>query len=77
MEGAVSSTEPLYLVYTDSEGLYGGVSVKGGSIDSDTEANIAYYGEFVTNKEILFDGKGQPGAAAKKLAERLADFSKK
>ena len=76
VEGNISSTEPLYLAYSDSEGFYGGVSFKGGTLSSDTDANVAYYDQFLTNKEILFEGKAKPGPSATQLAERLAEYSK-
>ena len=75
-EGVNSSVEQLTLVYTDVSGLYGGATVKGGTLAPDTDANTAYYGNFLTASEILFDKKGKPSEAATVLAEKLDRFAK-
>jgi lipid-binding SYLF domain-containing protein len=75
-EGKTTSVEQLTMVYSDVSGLYGGATIKGGSLSPDSEADIAYYGQFLTAREILFDGKGQPTEAATRLANRLNEFSK-
>jgi lipid-binding SYLF domain-containing protein len=67
---------PMTLVYTDATGLYGGAAIKGGSLSPDSDANIAYYGEYLAPKEILFDRKGKPTEAATNLAEKLTQASK-
>jgi lipid-binding SYLF domain-containing protein len=71
-----STVEPLTLVYTDVSGLYGGATVKGGSLEPDTEANQVYYGEFLASKDILLDKKGKPTEASKALAEKINGFAK-
>jgi SH3 domain-containing YSC84-like protein 1 len=76
-EGTVGSdTQPLMLYYTDAEGLYGGVAVKGGTLSSDAEANIAYYGQYWTAKEILFEKKAKPSERATALAQKITQASK-
>ena len=45
------------LVFEDRKGLYGGVDLKGGLLSADTVANLAYYEEALTLKDILFDQK--------------------
>ncbi len=76
-QSTVTSQEQVKLVYADREGLYGGVSVKGGSISPDTDANIAYYGQALSTGEILFDKKGKPDDTAIQLAKKITEFSSK
>jgi len=76
-EGTVSTGEPFTLVYTDTGGLYGGAAIKGDAISPDTDADLAYYGQYLTMKEILFDGKGKSTPAADDLAKKLDSFAKK
>jgi lipid-binding SYLF domain-containing protein len=75
-EGTISSTEPLMLVYSDTGGLYGGVAVKGGALSPDTDANVAYYGQYLTTAEILFDRKVKTSEAATEVARKFDQFSK-
>lgn len=75
-EGNVSSSERLELIYTDSQGLYGGAAIKGASISPDSNANVAYYGQYFTTKEILFDNKARPTPAATTLAQRIMECSR-
>ena len=64
------------MVYSDATGLYGGASVKGGALSPDKDANVAYYGQSLTPKEILFDNKGKPTEAAANLAQKIIQHSK-
>ena len=75
-EGNVSNSERLELIYTDSQGLYGGAAIKGASISPDSNANVAYYGQYFTTKEILFDNKARPTPTATALAQRIAECSR-
>ncbi len=76
-EGTVNSDiKPLIMVYTDTSGLYGGAAIKGGAVSPDTDANAAYYGEFLTPNQILFEKKGKPSDAAAALAKKLTEFAK-
>jgi SH3 domain-containing YSC84-like protein 1 len=76
VQGSFSSSEPPVLTYTDSSGLYGGVSIKGGALSPDNDANIAYYGTYLTFKEIVVDNKAKPGQAAQDLAKKLNEWAK-
>jgi SH3 domain-containing YSC84-like protein 1 len=76
VESAIHSTEQLTLVYSDKSGLYGGAAIKGGALAPDTEANLAYHGEYLSAKEILQEGKGKPGDAAKRLVARIEKHAK-
>jgi len=76
VEKTIVSPERAVLVYDDRQGLYGGAAIKGGSIRPDSEANRLYYGQGLTMKDILFDGKVQPTDAATALAARLTEHAK-
>ena len=71
-----SDTGQVVMVYSDSTGLYGGVSIKGGDLSPDTEANVTYYGQSLTPKEILFEQKVKPSDTATALAQQISQFSK-
>ena len=75
-EGNVATKEKSILIYDDREGLFGGAALKGGALGPDTEANLAYYGEAVTVKEILFEKKVKPTEMAEKFASRIEEASK-
>jgi SH3 domain-containing YSC84-like protein 1 len=66
----VSTTQPI-LVYDDRQGLFGGAALKGGAIAPDDEANLLYYGQPLTTKEILFDRKVKATETATTLARKL------
>src|SRR5436190_2665917 len=71
VEGTMSTTEPMMLVYTDREGLYGGAAFKGDAISSDTGADFIYYGQFLTMNDILFSHRVGPSTTAVELDQRL------
>src|SRR5260370_31208080 len=73
---SISSVERPVLVYNDSTGLYGGASVKAGSISPDDKANIIYYGQAVSTKDILLLKKVEPTPTAIELAALLDKYSK-
>ena len=76
-EATVSSDNQASIrVYGDSTGLYGGAAIKGGSVSPDSGANVAYYGEGLSPKEILFDKRPKPSEAAIALAQRITQASK-
>ena len=75
-EGKLTSEEQLMMVYSDVTGLYGGATVKGGSVSPDSDSDVAYYGQFLTSKEILLDNKGTPSEAATQLAAKINQFAK-
>ncbi len=68
--------EPSVLVCDSRQGLYGGVTIKGGAIEPDAAANCAYYRQALTMSDILFDHKVKPTEAASALASRIIDGSK-
>ena len=75
-EAVISPVEQPATVYSDSRGLYAGAAIKGGSIWPDTDANLAYYGQPLSAKEILFDAKVKPTAAALELAQKITESCK-
>ncbi len=62
---------PPVLVFGESKGLYGGAVVKGGSVSADDKANQDYYGQTLSIKDILFDGKVKPSETASEFAKKL------
>ena len=77
VQGTVSSPDQPVLVFDDRIGLYGGAAVKGGALSPDDKANSAYYGQFLTMKEILIDRKVQPSETATALAAKISENSKR
>jgi lipid-binding SYLF domain-containing protein len=75
-DGTINTHEQPVLVYSDRKGLFGGASLKAGAISPDDDANRAYYREFVTMTDILFDHKVKSTEAATDLAKRLTRDSK-
>ena len=76
VEGDVNHEDAI-LIYSDRKGLYGGVSVKGGAISPDQDANEIYYGAYVTMQDILFSKKLKPTVPATELADKIKTYSAK
>jgi lipid-binding SYLF domain-containing protein len=68
--------EPPTLVFGESKGLYGGATIKGGSVAADDKANQKYYGQFYSIKDILFDNKVKASETATDFAEKLEAATK-
>jgi lipid-binding SYLF domain-containing protein len=75
-KGTSNSADPVVVAYDDSKGFFGGVSVKGDSINPDTDANLAYYGDSFTMKQIVSGEKAKVSPAVADLIKQLDDFSK-
>lgn len=75
-KGTSNSTDPVVLAYDDSKGFFGGVSVKGDSINPDTDANIAYYGDSYTMKQIISGEKAKVSPVVADLIKRLDGYAK-
>jgi SH3 domain-containing YSC84-like protein 1 len=73
--GTVSDTERPVLVYSSRKGLYGGAAVKGGAVSPDENADQAYYGQWLSMKDILYDNKVQPTSMAANLAAAIDAYS--
>jgi lipid-binding SYLF domain-containing protein len=70
------SYNPMVKVYTDKEGLFGGAAIKGDAIKPDSDANIAYYGQYLAPRDILLGGKVTPGQAATDLGKKIDELAK-
>jgi SH3 domain-containing YSC84-like protein 1 len=68
--------EPPVLVFGESKGLYGGATIKGGSVAADDKANQNYYGQFYSIKDILFEKKVKPSETAAEFAKKLEGAAK-
>lgn len=75
VEGSVNQPGPPVLVYGERQGLFGGAAVKAGAIAPDNEANRAYYGQFVTMRDILFDRKVEATPSSKDLAATITEYA--
>jgi SH3 domain-containing YSC84-like protein 1 len=70
VEAAITPVAAVY-TYSQSQGLFAGISLEGTVIGTRNEANAAYYGRPVTAEEIL-SGKVAPPPRAKRLLQVLA-----
>jgi lipid-binding SYLF domain-containing protein len=78
-EGVMSTSDQPVVIYSDTEGLYGGAAIKGGAFSPDGDANLAYYEESYTMSEILVEKKPKTKAsqAVEALIKKLDDSQKK
>jgi lipid-binding SYLF domain-containing protein len=67
--------EQAVLVYSDTKGLYGGATIKGGAISPNEKDNMRYYGEYLIVQEILFKKKVEPTETAKALAAKIEAYA--
>jgi lipid-binding SYLF domain-containing protein len=74
VEGTVTPHETAVLVFEDRKGLFGGVSLTGGALSLETNANVACYGQTVTLRDILFDRKVKPTESALQLARKISEI---
>src|SRR5262244_812630 len=65
------------LSWSRARGVFGGVSLEGSTMRSDDDANKALYGQKLSAKEIVRDGKVQPTPAAQPLLDVLNAASAK
>jgi lipid-binding SYLF domain-containing protein len=63
------------LSWSRAKGVFGGVSLEGSTMRSDDDANKKVYGQKVTAKEIVRDGKVTTTAAGKPLVDLLQNAS--
>ena len=47
------------LSYSRSRGLFAGATIEGSTIKEDRDANMRYYGEKLTTRNVVFDGKAK------------------
>jgi len=78
-EGVMSTSDQPVIMYSDTEGLYGGAAIKGGAFSPDGDANLAYYGESFSMTEILLEKKpkAKPTEAVTALIKKLDESAKK
>ena len=69
--GDTFTDEPPVLVFGEAKGLYGGATIKGGSVAADDKANETYYGQFYSIKDILFDRKVTASETGVVFAKKL------
>ena len=55
------------LSYSRAKGIFAGVSIKGSVLETDWQANEAYYGSDVSIVDIFFAGRGTPSPATRQL----------
>ena len=70
-EAVITSQEQAMLVYDDRQGLYAGAAIKGGSLAPAPDANLVYYGQALTMRDILFDHKVRQTWLAAELAQKI------
>ncbi len=67
--------------YSRSKGIFGGISLKGTVINSDLDANLAYYGKPLTSENILLTNQAgeipESGKQFIKIFNLLAPYKKK
>lgn len=73
--GNINGRGESVIVYVDRQGLFGGASLKGGSVAPNTDANRIYYDHFATMQDILFGNKQQPSDASRDLAATVDKYS--
>jgi lipid-binding SYLF domain-containing protein len=74
--GDTFTEEPPMRVYGESKGLYGGATIKGGSVAADDKANQTYYGQFYSIKDILFENKVKPSETATDFVKKIEAATK-
>jgi len=62
--------------YSRTKGLFAGVALKGAVITPNNVANRTFYGEDLSSKEILVEGKAGMPEPAKELIKTLSEYSK-
>ena len=62
--------------YSRAKGLFAGVTIKGAIITPNNVANRTFYGEDLSSKEILLEGRASMPESAKELIETLSKYSK-
>jgi lipid-binding SYLF domain-containing protein len=75
-KGTSNSTDPVVLIYDDKTGFFGGAAIKGDSLNPDTDANVKYYGESYTMKQIISGEKVKVSDVTAQLIKKLDGYSK-
>ena len=64
------------LSYSRSRGLFAGATIEGSTIKEDRDANGRYYGEKLTTRAVVFDGKAKAPEAATVWHDALVKYAK-
>lgn len=63
------------LSYSHTRGLFGGVALDGAVVTQDNNSNTAYYGKYVTSRDILTGGAVSIQPSSRELVEALSEYS--
>ena len=61
--------------YSRSRGLFAGIALDGAVMTQDNNSNTAYYGKYVTSKDILLGNAVQVQKSSKELLQSLEEYS--
>jgi lipid-binding SYLF domain-containing protein len=64
------------LSYSRSRGLFAGATIEGSTIKEDQDANGRFYGEKLTTRAVVFDGKAKAPDSVKVWFDALAKYAK-
>ena len=64
------------LSYSRSRGLFAGATIEGSTIKEDQDANGRFYGEKLTTRAVVFDGKAKAPETVRVWSDALAKFAK-
>jgi lipid-binding SYLF domain-containing protein len=64
------------LSYSRSRGLFAGATIEGSTIKEDQDANARFYGERLTTRAVVFDGKAKAQDNTAAWLEALAKYAK-
>lgn len=63
------------LSYSRSRGLFGGLALDGAVVTQDNNSNTAYYGKYVTSRDILTGGAVSIQPSTKELVDALTEYT--
>ena len=63
------------LSYSRSRGLFAGMAIQGAILTEDNNSNSAYYGKFITSRDILYGSGVEAQPYSKDLADSLDEYS--
>lgn len=61
--------------YSRSRGLFAGMALDGAVMTQDNDSNTAYYGKYLTSKDILLNNAAQIQPSSKELVQSLEEYS--
>ena len=63
------------LSYSRSRGLFGGMALDGSIVTQDNDSNTAYYGKYVTSRDVLTGGAVTAQPSSKELVDALGEYA--